>query len=303
MSRSVGLAHIIRQENGTSAGVWGLYTLKSAFQPIFAFRNGQLEIAAFEGLLRPFRDGGQCSPGDFFDSVPETDRLHVETLTRTLHLLNAGQCLDPGADIFVNFDPSFFTERQVADSALRDMRLVLHEARLEPRRIVCEVTEQKSGSESTLKAFVAALREHGYRIAVDDYGAEGSDMKRIAGLAPDIVKFDAHWIGHLMDSEPGTALLSSMVGEFRSRGIAVVFEGIEQGRQLELAERCGVSMVQGFALARPELAPTRFATFRRESAPERTASQDTHRHDKEDDARQPFERAQGRGRTFGRRTG
>ncbi|TIN58942.1 MAG: EAL domain-containing protein, partial [Mesorhizobium sp.] len=30
MSRSVGLAHIIRQDDGTSTGVWGIYTLQSA---------------------------------------------------------------------------------------------------------------------------------------------------------------------------------------------------------------------------------------------------------------------------------
>jgi EAL domain-containing protein (putative c-di-GMP-specific phosphodiesterase class I) len=250
----VGLAHIARQEDGTSAGVWGLYALKSAFQPIFAFRDRQLRVAAYEGLLRPFRNGQPASPAAFFSSVPETDRLHVETLARTLHLLNAGACLDAAADIFVNFDPSFFTELRIADGALRDMRLVLHEAQLEPRRIVCELTEQKSGSEATLKAFVHALRRHGYRIAVDDYGADGSDMKRIGDLRPDIVKFDAHWVGRLMDCEPGIELLSSMAGDFRSRGIAVVFEGIEDGRQLEIAERCGASMVQGFALARPEFA-------------------------------------------------
>ena len=56
MTRSIGLAHIIRQDDGTSAGVWGVFTLKTAFQPIFAFDRGKVAIAAFEGLIRPFRD-------------------------------------------------------------------------------------------------------------------------------------------------------------------------------------------------------------------------------------------------------
>lgn len=262
MSRSVGLAHIIRQADGTSVGVWGVCTLKSAFQPLFAFRGGRLRVAAFEGLLRPFRDDGAFSPGAFFASVPEPDRFHVETLSRTLHLLNAGACLDPAKDIFVNFDPSLFADAGIAESALRDMRLVLHEANVEPARVVCEVTEQTSTSQAGLKSFVAALRAHGYRIAVDDYGADDSDMERIGELAPDIVKFDAHWIGHLMETEPGIAILSAMVSAFRDSGIVVVFEGIEETWQLELAERCGASLVQGFAIARPEIAPTGFDVFR-----------------------------------------
>lgn len=261
MARSVGLAHIVRQDDGTSTGIWGVFALKSAFQPIFAFRNGKVSVAAFEGLLRPFRDGEPVSPGAFFNSIPAGDRLHVETLSRTLHLLNGGRFLDPSAALFINFDPSVFSEPSIADHALREMRLVLHEAGIDPRRIVCEVTEQKSASHDTLFDFVAALRRHGFRIAVDDYGADDSDIGRINELKPDIVKFDAHWITHLMESGPGFALLSSMVETFASQGIVTVFEGIEEGWQLDLAERSGAAMVQGYVLARPEIAPTRFSVF------------------------------------------
>ena len=261
MSRSIALAHIVRQDDGVATGVWANYTLQSAFQPIFAFRGGRLEIAAFEGLARPFRNGAGVAPGDFFRTIPAGDRLHVETLTRTLHLLNAGAFIAPPAMVFVNFDPSVFVERQLADASLRDMRLTLHEAGIDPRRIVCEVTEKRSASEKTLAGFVAALRDHGFRIAVDDYGAEESDMERVAALRPDIVKFDARWIARLMETRPGFALLEVMVRQFSERGIGIVFEGIEEGWQLELAERAGADMVQGFVLARPELAPPRFATF------------------------------------------
>ena len=261
MSRSIGLAHIIRQDDGTSTGVWGLYTLQSAFQPIFAFKEGKLSITAFEGLIRPFRDGEPLSPGTFFGTCPAADRLHIEALTRTLHLLNAGACLPQEASIFVNFDPSVFTDRGIADKALRDMRLVLHEAGIDARRIVCEVTEQKSASQETLYGFVEALRANGFRIAVDDYGADDSDINRIKELKPDIVKFDAHWITHLMESGAGFALLTAMVQSFENQGIRTVFEGIEEGWQLELAEKSGASMVQGYVLARPELAPTSFRVF------------------------------------------
>jgi EAL domain-containing protein (putative c-di-GMP-specific phosphodiesterase class I) len=261
VSRSVALAHIVRQSDGTANGVWGIFTLKSAFQPIFAFHNGKLEITAFEGLLRPFRNGEGISPGAFFHAVPAQDRLHVENLSRDLHLLNAGACLDRRTRLFVNFDPSVFGEREVAANALRDMRLVLHEAEIEPERVVCEITEQKTSSQAALHMFVQALRDHGFAIAIDDYGAEESGIERINALEPDIVKFDAHWITHLMRSGPGFALLQAMVAQFEGRGIATLFEGIEEPWQLELAEKCGTSMVQGFVLARPQIAPTSFGTF------------------------------------------
>jgi predicted Zn-dependent protease len=49
LARSIGLAHVIRHEDGTATGVWGVYTLKSAFQPIFAFNEGKLSIVALRG--------------------------------------------------------------------------------------------------------------------------------------------------------------------------------------------------------------------------------------------------------------
>ncbi len=263
MSRSIGLAHIIRHDDGTSTGVWGLYTLKSAFQPIFAFEDGKLSIAAFEGLIRPFRDGEPQAPGQFFATCPPADRLHIEALTRTLHLLNAGACLPEDASIFINFDPSVFIDRAVSDSALREMRLVLHEAGIDPKRVVCEVTEQRSASKAALSDFVEALRANGFRIAVDDYGADESDINRIKELKPDIVKFDAHWITQLMESGAGFALLMTMVAAFEGRGIRTVFEGIEESWQLDLAEKSGASMVQGYVLAKPEIAPTSFRSYAR----------------------------------------
>src|SRR5690606_6843193 len=146
-------------------------------------------------------------------------RLHIEALTRTLHLLNAAACLPEEASIFINFDPSVFTDRPIAENALREMRLVLHEASIDPRRIVCEVTEQRSASQETLFDFVAALKANGFRIAVDDYGADDSDIDRIRQLKPDIVKFDAQWITQLMGSGAGFALLATMVSEFKAQGI------------------------------------------------------------------------------------
>jgi EAL domain-containing protein (putative c-di-GMP-specific phosphodiesterase class I) len=174
---------------------------------------------------------------------------------------------------------------------------VLHEADVDPRRIVCEVTEQKSSSSETLHNFVQALRVHGFRIAVDDYGSHDSDIERIRALKPDIVKFDAQWITRLMESGPGFALLHAMVTNFADQGIETVFEGIEEGWQLELAERSGASMVQGYVLARPEIAPTSFAQFRRRDNQTPSATPDAETGFIGEPARRPHTSA----RSFGKR--
>jgi len=255
--------------DGTFFGAWSVFEIRTAFQPLFRFRSGKVEIAAHECLARPFRNGEPIPPYQFFPMVPAQDKVEAEALMRAVHLMNAGAHLDQRTLVFLNFDPSLFVETSLIDKSLRELRDSLVEAGIAPARLVCEMTEQKTMSDALLFDFVSALRRHGYRIAVDDYGSEDSDMMRIRALKPDIVKFDASWIGRLMDSNAGFALLRTMVGRFRDEGIASVFEGLEEHWQLDLAEQAGVDFIQGYVLARPELAPGNFSQFRGPSEPER----------------------------------
>lgn len=252
-------SHITREDDGTSSARWGPFILKSAFQPIFAFEQGTLAPIAYEALLRPFRGRSPLAPTVFLNALSGPDRIFMENLAHRLHLLNAAACLPPDAQIFVNLDPSVSGEHATADAAIYDISETLAETGIDPGRIVCEITEKEAGSREFLFALVSSLRSHGFRIAVDDYGAEESDMLRIRDLHPDIVKFDATWISAPMDSRAGHALLSAMVATFSKQGIRTVFEGIEESWQIELAEKAGVDMLQGFALARPELCSVAYA--------------------------------------------
>jgi EAL domain-containing protein (putative c-di-GMP-specific phosphodiesterase class I) len=101
-----------------------------------------------------------------------------------------------------------------------------------------------------------------------------------------------------MDSGPGFGLLSAMVGLFADQGITTVFEGIEENWQLELAEESGASMVQGYVLARPELAPTSFGAFLRTALPLAGVRRATVQHEH----RRPAPVSMAPGRQFGRKT-
>lgn len=254
MARGGNRPHITRAPDGTFVGRLGDYVLQTAFQPIFAFEGDELRPYAFEALVRPSRNDSRLTPNLFFRALPAGDRLAAEALARDLQIRNAGIALGADVTLFVNFDPSLFCDRSIVHGALAEMRLVVSQAGLKPASLVCEVTEQSSGSVGALQDFVAALRSDGYRVAVDDYGAESSDMERVKQLRPDIVKFDARWIVKLMETRPGIALLGRMVEEFHQRNIETVFEGIEENWQIDVAAEIGVSMVQGFALARPQIA-------------------------------------------------
>ena len=254
--------HIRRHDDGTYAAIWGPFLLKSGFQPIFRMGTGPTRIGAFEALCRPMRDGVASSPGAFFPLVPMNESYRVELQTRAVHVLNAPAVLTDRELLFLNFDPSMFTDLRSVEMALDILDETLTISDMDRKRVVCEVTEHKT-SETNLMLLVSQIRSRGFSMAVDDYGADSSDMERVRKLSPDIVKFDAYWITKLMDSgAAGADLLKEMVKSFKDRGIITLFEGIEYGWQLDLAVDCGVEFVQGFVLARPQTVPSNFHAFR-----------------------------------------
>ena len=69
------------------------------------------------------------------------------------------------------------------------------------------------------------MRARGYRIAVDDFGAQASRLQRVAALAPDIVKFDGALVKRLMATEAGVR--AAMLAATGYSGPVELFEGKE----------------------------------------------------------------------------
>lgn len=245
--------NIVRQQDGWYAAVYGPFALKSAFQPIFRqIGHGKLRLEAFEGLIRPTKGGHSVSPYGFFASVPPEDGGPVDALCRQLHLLNMGQLDRPTATLFLNFDPRLFNDARTTATEVARLLDLTSQIGLAPRQIVCEITEKKAANRAALVAVVDDFRGCGFRIAVDDYGAEDSDIARIELLKPDIVKFDGDWVLRYMEHAPGVDLLRDTVQRFRANGIATLFEGLEHPWHVDVAIDLKVDMLQGYALAKPD---------------------------------------------------
>jgi EAL domain-containing protein (putative c-di-GMP-specific phosphodiesterase class I) len=251
--------HFLQDDRGFYTTSYGPFVLRSAFQPIFSQNDqGHLTIEAFEALIRAQQDGKPVSPPRFFSMVEKADAVTVDTLCRELHILNMGKLGRRKARLFINFNPGLFDDLDNIDAEVDRMVDVTVRAGLRPGRIVCEITEQGSGNEKVLNRLVDGLRSRLFRIAVDDYGADDSDSKRVDDLKPDVLKFDAAWVRRFTETSAGMGLLKLMVAQFIERGITVLFEGLEEEHQIEFCQTIGVQLMQGYALARPEIVPRTF---------------------------------------------
>ena len=119
--------------------------------------------------------------------------------------------------------------------------------------IEIEVTERDIPLED-MKAIghvVDQLREVGYGVAVDDFGAGSANLILLSSLDIYTLKIDKSIIDHLRDNPKVEAILESMIKICDTLGIEVVPEGIEEGEQVEVLKRLNCVMAQGFYFSPP----------------------------------------------------
>lgn len=263
MSERSIFSNLVRQADGAFSAVYGAYLLQSALQPIFTERaDGQLQIAAFKGLIRASMGDMPCSPAEFFQAVPEDERAAVDGLCRSLHILNTGALGRPGTALIVNFHAGLYRTPQAIRQEVERLRLAAHEAGMPPEAIACEIREHPLDDPEGLAAFAARLHESGFSIAIDEYTGEDRDLQRLERLKPQFVTFDTEWLRSFAENSAGLALLRVVVGQFAVKDIRAIVAGIEEPGMIDLCREMGGPLMQGYGLARPELAPTSFnATF------------------------------------------
>lgn len=251
--------NISKDHDGSYVTTYGEFELRTALQPIFGQDSrGKLELTAFEGLVRASRNGAPFPPGQFFASVSDEDMPLIDSLCRTLHILNMGQLQRRDAKLFVNFHPGLFVTLHDIRNEVDRISVATYEAGLTPDRVVCEIARAEGENPETVALLTNRLRGLGFKIAVDEYGAEDSDAQRLEMLTPNYVKFEASWVLEFMENPTGYALLKMMVEQFKERNISPIFEGLEEISQVDLCQELGVPLMQGYVLARPEIAPTSF---------------------------------------------
>lgn len=265
-------SNLHNEDDGSWTATYGPFTLHSALQPIFSQdQEGYLEIQAFEGLIRPTRNGEPVRPAEFFPQVARQDSAMIDSLCRTLHIFNTGALKRQNAKLFVNFHPGLFVTDADIRREVELIKIAAREAGMTPDRIACEITQKENDSHDMLAHFVAELRQRGFRIAIDEYGADERDATRLKLLGPDYVKFEADWVKEFLENSAGSALLRHMVRTFLEQGILTIFEGLEDQRQVDICRNLEVPLLQGYALARPQIAPTTFNDeFPESTAPART---------------------------------
>jgi EAL domain-containing protein (putative c-di-GMP-specific phosphodiesterase class I)/CheY-like chemotaxis protein len=231
---------------GDRAGLEGAFgraldTLWMAYQPIVCARDGTL--FGYESLVRT-TEPAIPDPRALFEAAEHLHRL--VDLGRVIREKSVAPMAGAahGALLFLNLHA-----RDLLDEALVSPGSPLSRI---ADRVVLEITERASLDEvPDARARVTALRQLGFRIAIDDLGAGYAGLQSFASLEPDFVKLDSSLVRGVEAAPKKRKIIDSMTRLCKDMGVRVVAEGIETMAERDTLVEIGCDLLQGYLFARP----------------------------------------------------
>jgi c-di-GMP phosphodiesterase len=124
---------------------------------------------------------------------------------------------------------------------------------LDPRTIEIELTETyavKLGDQ--LHRNIETLRERGFRISIDDFGAGYTSVQQIVEYTADTIKLDRALVQNLAN-EGSLPALKAMIALCHAQNMAVVGEGVDTQEKLAILTAAGCDHFQGYLISKPQM--------------------------------------------------
>lgn len=216
-----------------------------AFQPIVDVERRQ--VFAHEALVRgPAGEGA----GSVLSAVDEGNRYAFDQQCRVkaIELASRLDLTSSDARLSINFMPNAVYEPR---ACIRATLAACKTFDLPAERIIFEFTEGEALDVAHLENILKTYREIGFMTAIDDFGAGHSGLNLLAKMQPDIVKIDMDLIRGIDTDRAKQVILKHLVAMLGELKVTVVCEGIETGEELKAVRDTGVTLIQGYRLAKP----------------------------------------------------
>ncbi|WP_251197351.1 ABC transporter substrate binding protein [Anaerotardibacter muris] len=209
------------------------------------------KVVGYEALVRLH---GEPYPPDQFipiaeasDQIIEIDRIVTRKVAQQLATWKKRkQRMVP-----VSINHSFGQLRD--DKYVACAKEALDENKIAPKFLRVEIKEQLFlNNMAKATTFFDELREDGFGITIDGFGAGYTSLARVMQVPADIIKIDRSLTeGFLQGGD--ASVIANLVRLAHDADKQVVIEGVETAEQLQMCVEVGCDIVQGFYLSEPLL--------------------------------------------------
>lgn len=216
-----------------------------AFQPIVDITTGA--VFAHEALVRgPNGEGA----GSVLGQVRDDNRYAFDQQCRVKAIELASSLYDPADNVklSINFMPNAVYEPRAC------IRLTLATAMktgFPLDRIIFEFTENEVLDTKHVLHILRTYRDMGFKTAIDDFGAGHSGLGLLTHFQPDIVKLDMDMIRGIDTDPVRRTIVKHTLNMLEDLSIVPLCEGVETVDELAALKDLGVSLIQGYVLAKP----------------------------------------------------
>lgn len=220
------------------------------YQPIFDAHTRTLTSA--EALVRwNYPNYGVISPGIFIPVLEESgqisqlDRFVLEEVrSLSKKRKRSGKRVVP---ISINLSRMDFHDTQILDAIFQCLR-----EEKDDIQIRFEVTETSCVAmpDSEIN-IIAALREAGAEVLLDDFGSGYSSFSTFSSYDFDIIKLDMGFVQKIGTDPKIKSIIHSIIDMSHHMNAKVIAEGVETENQLDFLHRHDCDFIQGYYFSKP----------------------------------------------------
>ena len=224
--------------------------LELYFQPKLNIKSRKL--LGVEALMRwKHHEHGFISPEEFI-GIAERSRLIIE-LTAWVIEDAFSACAEfhkMGHDIKISINLSM---KDLLNPELPDLVAGLTaKIGIDPSWVIFEITEGSIMTDPTRALIIVErLKSMGFDFSIDDFGTGYSSMAYLKRLPVSELKIDKSFVLDMMTNENDAIIVQATIGLAHNLGLTVTAEGVEDEKALEMLDKMGCDIAQGYFFSKP----------------------------------------------------
>ena len=220
------------------------------YQPVVHAQTG--EIAGAEALVRWKKEPyGIVPPGMFIDWLESNPCMYdLGNFVLKQALTDAVEFRKSNPDFFINVNMS--AKQLERKTFCGVVMALLKETGFPAGQLCLELTERcRSMPVSVMEEKLLYLKQHGVRLAMDDYGTGSASSSVLLQTPMDEITIDMRFIRGITDNQTKQALVRSMVDFANEADLKSCLEGVEDEKLQNYLRSFGATWFQGYYYSRP----------------------------------------------------